>query len=386
MTQNLKRYFIKSFIVLVLIHLAYFLYGYFTFEGIGKIDMYTEFYRFKFYDDVSISHFFVSGFFLLFFLIFLIKNHSKENYKTGNLLKIAGCLLIVSFLTFSFFISYSFGMNAKLKTELSENDLNKDKKLLNVLNPFLYGLTSYSSEKLFNYENILYPKPYPVIKQEDTISGGEYPITETSYYSIDTIKTLTNTFEKTTNKADSILNLLGFDKEELYKRIISKKVINDSTEIIFKSIPVHPEHDQDICIFLQNKSLFKPIKGDSVYKQQYQSAVDRYKLLYQSKKDSLTYEFLKLDTLFRKYKIETSLIPKELTQDIYRFRDNQDEPLSGIRNTFDRKALAEKFSILERLFYEPNYLHPNIIAIYFAVIISIWIVLFLFYLIFNKRK
>ncbi|MCR4031490.1 MULTISPECIES: hypothetical protein [Flavobacterium] len=386
MTQNLKRYFIKSFIVLVLIHLAYFLYGYFTFEGIGKIDIYTEFYRFKFYDDVSISHFFVSGFFLLFFLIFLIKNHSKENYKTGNLLKIAGCLLIVSFLTFSFFISYSFGMNAKLKTELSENDLNKDKKLLNVLNPFLYGFTSYSSEKLFNYENILYPKPYPVIKQEDTISGGEYPITETSYYSIDTIKTLTNTFEKTTNKADSILNLLGFDKEELYKRIISKKVVNDSTEIIFKSIPVHPEHDQDICIFLQNKSLFKPIKGDSVYKQQYQSAVDRYKLLYQSKKDSLTYEFLKLDTLFRKYKIETSLIPKELTQDIYRFRDNQDEPLSGIRNTFDRKALAEKFSILERLFYEPNYLHPNIIAIYFAVIISIWIVLFLFYLIFNKRK
>jgi hypothetical protein len=386
MTQNLKRYFIKSFIVLVLIHLAYFLYGYFTFEGIGKIDIYTEFYRFKFYDDVSISHFFVSGLFLLFFLIFLIKNHSKENYKVGNLLKIAGCLLVVSFLTFSFFISYSFGMNAKLKTELSENDLNKDKKLLNVLNPFLYGFTSYSSEKLFNYENILYPKPYPVIKQEDTISGGEYPITETSYYSIDTIKTLTNTFEKTTNKPDSIFNLLGFDKEELYKRIISKKVINDSTEIIFKSIPVHPEHDQDICIFLQNKSLFKPIKGDSVYKQQYQSAVDRYKLLYQSKKDSLTYEFLKLDTLFRKYKIETSLIPKELTQDVYRFRDNQDEPLSGIRNTFDRKALAEKFSILERLFYEPNYLHPNIMAIYFAVIISIWIVLFLFYLIFNKRK
>ncbi|AWK06627.1 hypothetical protein HYN56_21295 [Flavobacterium crocinum] len=386
MTQNLKRYFLKSLIFLALIHLVYFLYGYFTFEGIANIDTYTEFYRFKFYDDVSISHFFVSGLFLLFFLIFLIKNHSRQSYKGGSLFQIAGCLLVISFLTFSFFISYSFGMNAKLKTELSESDLNKDKRMLNVLNPFLYWFTSYSSEKLFNYENILYPKPYPVIKQEDTIVPGEYPIIETNYYSVDTIKALTNTFDKTTNKTDSILDILGFDKEELYKRIISKKVIKDSTEIIFKSVQVRPEHDDDICIFLQNKSLFKPIKGDSVYKQQYQSAKDRYKLLYQSKKDSLTYEFQKLDTLFRKYKIETTIVPKELTQDIYRFRDNHDDPISGIRNTFDRKALTEKFSVLERLFYEPNYLHPNIIAIYFAVIVSVWILLFLFYLIFNKKK
>ncbi|UWY27583.1 hypothetical protein N4T20_17850 [Flavobacterium sp. TR2] len=386
MTEKLKRYFIKSIIVLALIHLAYFLYGFFTFKGLKNINIYTEFYRFKFYDDVSISHFFVSGLFLLLFLIFLVRNHSRENYKGGNLFKVAICLLLISFLTFSFFVSYSFGMNAKLKSELSENDFNNDKKLLNVLNPFLYGYTSYSSEKLFNYENILYPKPYPVIKQEDTIVTGEYPITETSYYSIDTIKALTSTFDKTTNKADSIFDLLGFDKEELYKRVISKTVAGDSIEIVFKSVSVHPEHDKNICIFLENKSLFKPVKGDSIYGQTFQAAVDRYKLLYNSKKDSLTYTFQRLDTILRKYNIETSLVPKQLTQDVYHYRDHQDEPLNGIRNSFDRKALAEKFTTLDKLFYEPNYLHPNIIGIYFAVIVSVWIVLFLFYLIFNKKK
>ncbi len=386
MTKNLKRYFIKSVIVLALIHLVYFLYGYFTFKGLKNINIYTEFYRFKFYDDVSISHFFVSGLFLLFFLIFLVRNHSRENYKGGNAFKIGVCLFLISFLTFSFFISYSFGMNAKLKTELSENDFNNDKKLLNVLNPFLYGYTSYSSEKLFNYENILYPKPYPVTKEEDTISAGEYPIIENSYYSIDTIKTLADTFDKTIDRADSILNILSFNKEELYKRIISKKVINDSIEIIFKSVPVHPEHDEDICIFLENKSLFSPVQGDSIDKQRYQAAVDRYKLLYNSKKDSLTFTFQKLDTLFRKYNIETNLIPKQLTQDVYHYRDNRDEPLNGIRNNFDRKALAEKFTTLDKLFYEPNYLHPNIIGIYFIVIVSVWIVLFVFYLLFNKKK
>ncbi|WP_244248454.1 hypothetical protein [Flavobacterium foetidum] len=301
-------------------------------------------------------------------------------------MKIGLLLLLVSFLSFSFFISYSFGMNAKMRSELPEKKLNEDKKLLNVLNPFLYGFTSYSSQKLFNYENILYPKPYPVIKQEDTISGGEYPITETSYYSIDTLKILASTFEKNSSKADSILNLLGFDKKELQKRIISKKTIKDSIEIVFKSVPVHPEHDQDICIFLQNKSLFKPVKGDSVAKQQYQSAVERYKLLYKAKKDSLTYAFQKLNTMLKKYNIETDLIPKELTQDVYHYRDNNGEPLNGIRNNFDRKALTEKFAVLERLFYEPKFLHPNIIEIFFAVIISVWLFLFLIYIAFNFKK
>ncbi|MDY0989321.1 hypothetical protein SOM12_17950 [Flavobacterium sp. CFBP9031] len=386
MTKNLKRYFIKSVIILALIHLAYFLYGYFTFKGIKNINTYTEFYRFKFYDDVSISHFFVSGLFLLFFLIFLIRNHSREGYRGGNLFKIAGCLLFISFLTFSFFISYSFGMNAKLKSELSEKDFNNDKKLINVLNPFLYAYTSYSSEKLFNYENILYPKPYPVIKEDDTIVPGEFPIIETNYYSIDTIKALTSTFDKTKSKADSIFDIIGFDKEELHKRVISKRIVGDSTEIIFKSVSVRPEHDEDICIFLENKSLFNPVKGDSVDKQKYKVAVDRYKLLYNAKKDSLTYTFQRLDTLLRKYNIETNLIPKLLTQDVYHYRDNKDEPLNGIRNNFDRKALAEKFKTLNKLFYEPNYLHPNIAAVYFAVIVAVGVLLFLFYLIFNKKR
>ncbi|PBI83729.1 hypothetical protein BSF41_44430 [Flavobacterium sp. ACN2] len=386
MTKNLKRYFIKSVIILALIHFAYFLYGYFTFKGLKNINIYTEFYRFKFYDDISISHFFVSGLFLLFFLFFLIRNHSGEGYRGGNLFKIAGCLLFISFLTFSFFISYSFGMNAKLKSELSEKDFNNDKKLINVLNPFLYAYTSYSSEKLFNYENILYPKPYPVIKEDDTIVPGEFPIIETNYYSIDTIKALTSTFDKTKSKADSIFDIIGFDKEELHKRVISKRIVGDSTEIIFKSVSVHPEHDEDICIFLENKSLFNPVKGDSVDKQKYKVAVDRYKLLYNAKKDSLTYTFQRLDTLLRKYNIETNLIPKLLTQDVYHYRDNKDEPLNGIRNNFDRKALAEKFKTLNKLFYEPNYLHPNIAAIYFAVIVAVGVLLFLFYLIFNKKR
>lgn len=42
-----------------------FLYGYFTFEGIKKIDICSEFQRFKFYDDVFISHFFISGLLLM---------------------------------------------------------------------------------------------------------------------------------------------------------------------------------------------------------------------------------------------------------------------------------------------------------------------------------
>ncbi|GAA6772741.1 hypothetical protein AAGS39_34950 [Flavobacterium sp. CGRL2] len=71
MTKNLKRYFVKSVIVLAIIHLAYFLYGYFTFKGISKINIYTEFYRFKFYDDVSISHFFCERFVFTFLSHFL---------------------------------------------------------------------------------------------------------------------------------------------------------------------------------------------------------------------------------------------------------------------------------------------------------------------------
>ncbi|MEO8534732.1 MAG: hypothetical protein ABI441_13325 [Flavobacterium sp.] len=390
MDKKIKQFLIKSIIVLVIIHLAYFIYGYFKFEGIKNIDIYTEFYRFKFYDGVSISHFFVSGLFLFFFLVFLLRNHSRQGYSAFNLLKIGSLILVVSFLSFSFFISYSFGLNAKLKNELPEAAFNKDKTLLNVLNPFLYNYTSYSSEKLFNPENILYPKPYPVIKALNSVNydanGGEYSIEEYTYFSIDTLKILTSTYQKVNNKADSVFDILGFDKKELTKRILSKKVIKDSTEIIFKGREVNPDYDGDICIFLQNKKLYKPLNGIPVEKQQYESAVKRYKLLYKYKQDSLLYSFQKLDTLLKKYNIETQINPKLLTKDAFHYRDNNREPLNGIRNTYDRKALTEKFNTLEKLFYQPNYLHPSIAMLFFTVILIVWAILFLLYMLWNYKN
>lgn len=388
MDKKLKNFFVKSVVVLLLIHLGYFLYGYFMFEGIGNVDIYTEFYRFKFYDDVSISHFFVSGLFLLFFLIFLLKNHSRQNYSFGKLLKVGAVLLLISFLSFSFFVSYSFGMNAKLKSELSEKDFDKDKTLLNVLNPFLYNYTSYSSEKLFNPLNILYPKPYPVIEVVDsTLISDQNYITESTFYSVDTLKMLTTNLDKVSTVTSSILDHIGFGQKELKERMISKKIIKDSTEIIYKGQEVNPRYDGDICIFLENKSLYKPVNGIPVEKQQYDAAVKRYKLIYKYKQDSLVSNFKKLDTLFKKYRIETYIVPKDLAKDVEYFKDHNNEVLNEIRNNFDRKALEEKFTTLERLFYEPNYLHPSIIAIYFIVIVIMWLIGFLIYILFNfKRK
>ncbi|PIF30043.1 hypothetical protein CLU81_0433 [Flavobacterium sp. 9] len=388
MDKKIKQFFIKSFGVLLLIHLAYFLYGYFKFAGIGDINIYFEFYRFKFYDDVSISHFFISGLFLLFFLIFLIKNHSQPRYPFAKLIQIGFLLLLVSFLSFSFFVSYSFGLNAKLKTELSETNFNKDKDLLNVLNPFLYNYTSYSSEKLFNPVNILYPKPYPVIEVVDsTLISDQYYNTESTYYSIDTLKVLTADFDKVSAATNTILDKIGFDKDEISKRIISKKSIKVSTEIIYKGREVNPKYDEDICIFIENKSLYKPVNGIPIEQQQFDAAVKRYKLIYKYKKDSLQSNFQKLDTLFKKYKVESQIVSNNLVKDVEYYKNHNDEPLNAIRNNFDRKTLAEKFDTLERLFYEPNYLHSSIIAIFFGVIIAVWLILFLIYILFNlKRK
>ena len=204
MDKPLKLFLTKSVVVLCVIHLAYFIYGYYRFAGIKNINIYTEFYRFKFYDDVSISHFFISGVFLLFFLVFLLRNHSEKKYAASGILKIGAVLLIISFLSFTFFISYSLGVNAKLRHELSEGDFNKDKTLLNILNPFLYNYTSYSSEKLFNPENILYPDPYPVIAQKDSMyydpANKDNYYTQTAYYSIDTIKIPSSDDKKLSSK------------------------------------------------------------------------------------------------------------------------------------------------------------------------------------------
>lgn len=388
MDKKLKQYFIKSFVVLLLIHLGYFLYGYFKFEGIGNIDIYTEFYRFKFYDDVSISHFFITGLFLLIFLIFLVKNHAKHNYSFTSLLKIGGLLLLISFLSFSFFVSYSFGLNAKMRSELSESDFNKDKTLLNVLNPFLYRYTSYNSEKLFNPLNILYPKPYPVIEVVDSvmIQNGNY-VTETNFYSIDTIKMLTADLNKVSAATSTLLDSLGFGKKELLQRVIKKNVIKDSTEIIYKGMEVNPYYDPSICKFVENKSLYRPVRAIPLEKQQYSAAVKRYNLIYKYKQDSLLSHFQKLDTLLKKYKIETHIVPKDLTKDVVYFKEHNNEILNTIRNDYDRNALGQKFTTLERLFYEPNYLHPSIIWIFFGVVAGAWMIGFIIYILFNyKRK
>ncbi|PWN61565.1 SH2 domain-containing protein [Chryseobacterium viscerum] len=390
MDRKLKLFLIKSFAVLAVIHLAYFIYGYVKFEGVQKIDIYTEFYRFKFYDDVSISHFFISGLFLFFFVIILLRNHSKKRDELSKILRIGIILLLVSFFSLTFFISYSFGLNAKLRTELPEKNLNKDKTLLNVLQPFLYNYTSYSSEKLFNPENILYPKPYPVIEVRDTIyydpGNKDYYSTESSYYSIDTLRMLSTNHEKLNNKTKMVLDFLGLDAKELEKRIISKKEIGDSTEIIFKGTEVHPQYDEKMCIFLENKSLFSPLHKIPEPQQQYQNAVKRYNLLYKYNQDSLLYSFQRLNVLLKKYNIETHIVPKELTKDVFYYRDRQREPLNEIRNTYERNNLKEKFATLDRLFYQPNYLHPSIMGIFISTIIGVWFVLFLLYLIWNLRR
>ncbi|PWN70107.1 hypothetical protein C1631_008930 [Chryseobacterium phosphatilyticum] len=391
MDKKLKLFLIKSFAVLAAIHLAYFIYGYIKFKGLKDINIYTEFYRFKFYDDVSISHFFVSGFFLFFFVIFLLRNHSGNKNGFSKKLGMGLILLLVSFLSLTFFVSYSLGFNAKLRTELPEKDLNKDKMLLNVLQPFLYNYTSYSSEKLFNPKNILYPKPYPVIELRDTVyydlgNTKEYSSTESRYYSIDTLTMLSTDHKKINNKARSVLDILGLDDGELEKRIISKKEIGDSTEIIFQGIEVHPEYDEKMCIFLENKLLFFPLHKVPERQQQYENAVKRYNLLYSYSQDSLLYSFQKLDILFKKYNIETQIVPKDLTQDVFYYRDHRQEPLNAIRNTHERNSLKEKFATLDRLFYKPNYFHPSIREIFLIAVIGVWLIVFLLYLIWNLRS
>lgn len=387
MDRKLKRFLIKSFAVLAVIHLAYFIYGYVKFGGLREIYDNTEFYRFKYYDDVSISHVFVSGLFLFFFVIFLLRNHSKKINGLSKNLGIGLILLLVSFLSLTFFISYSFGFNAKLRTVLPEKDLNKDKTFLNVLQPFLYNYTSYSSESLFNPENVLYPKPYPVIEQIDTLyydsDNKENYTTESNYYSIDTLTMLSADQNKLNNKVESALYSLGLDAKELEKRIISKKKIGDSTQIVFKGVGVNPEYDDKMCIFLENKFLFFPLHDIPEQQQQYQNAVKRYNLLYKYSQDSLLTSFQKLDVLFKKYGIETQIVPKELTKDVFYYRDHRNEPLNAIRNTYERGQLKEKFVTLDRLFYKPNYLHPSIMEIFFSAVIGVWVVLFLLYLIWN---
>lgn len=74
-------------------------------------------------------------------------------------------------------------------------------------------------------------------------------------------------------------------------------------------------------------------------------------MLYKLKQDPLTKQFQKLDTLFKKYNIETLIKPKTLTADVFMYAKNQERRLEGIENYFERKALNEKFLTLDRYFY-----------------------------------
>jgi hypothetical protein len=109
-----------------------------------------------------------------------------------------------------------------MRKELPEKDFNKDKTLLNVLNPFLYNYTSYSSDKLFNPENILYPKPYPVIAEKDSIfydstDKDNFSI-ETTYYSIDTLKIPSSANKEIGSKLMAGMDFLGLDPKEFKKK------------------------------------------------------------------------------------------------------------------------------------------------------------------------
>lgn len=299
---------------------------------------------------------------------------------------------MISLFSLTFFISYSLGGNAKIRTELPEKAFNEDKTLLNVLQPFLYSYTSYSSEKLFNPENVLFPKPYPVIAQRDTVyydpGNRDYYSTQTTYYSIDTLKMLRGDFKNLSRKSRSLLTLAGIDENELKKRVISRKETGDSTQVLYKGIEVHPDYDGDICIFLENKNLFMPIHNIPEPHQQYRNAVTRYNLLYKYPQDSLLHSFRKLNGLLSKYHIENHIVPEELTRDVFYYRDYRQEPLNAIRNNFERNALKVRWAMLERLLYHPNYLHPSIRPIFIGVVLGVWIALFGLFLIciFIRKK
>ncbi len=380
MDPRLKRIFLRSTAILLILHLGYFIYGYLTFRSIVHYDIYTEFYRFKFYDDVSISHFFVTSIFLFVLVIVLIRWRPSVSFKTWrNQLFSALWLMLIALFSVSFFISYSLGCNAKMRTELPEKTFTKDKQLINLLQPFLYYYPVYSSENIFKPEHILYPKPYPVVMERDTIfynpqNKSDYS-TEKKYYSIDTIMLKDTTLKTIDSKTKSILYTLGLDEDSLQKRIISKKNLGDSIQVIYKGIQAYPDHDEAISIFLEDKNLYLPIKSIDKKTQQYSNAVKRYQLLNQYPKDSLIQAFEKLNTIFKKYKIESEIKPADLAQDVFYFRDHRDELFNEIRNNHDRAALKEEFSVLERLFYQPNFLHSNIRGIFFSVWIGVWLFL-----------
>ncbi|WP_222621939.1 hypothetical protein [Pedobacter fastidiosus] len=181
---------------------------------------------------------------------------------------------------------------------------------------------------------------------------------------------LTSRYEKLKTETNSACKLLGSDEKELQKRIILKTNRKDSTVIIFKGSEINPQYDDEICIFLENNRLISPLNDQTVAEQQRQNAIERYELFNKLNKDSLLQSFKKLDTLLKKYYIESSINPVALTQDVFYFRDKNHEQLNVIRNNLDRNALFEKINNLNRLSYQPEYFHSSIREIFFIVLFS----------------
>ncbi|NRS87177.1 hypothetical protein HNQ02_000077 [Flavobacterium sp. 7E] len=283
-----------------------------------------------------------------------------------------------------------------MKTELSEDDFNKDKEILNVLNPFLYEDSEYiedddyaddSNTGLFNVTNILYPKPYPVIKKNEIVLNYDQNyISETTYYSIDTLKVLTVDFKNTTGKIASILKKFNFDTRELYNRIIDKKIIGDSIEILYRGSTVRPEYDDQICIFLKNKSLLLPVHNKPNEEQRFEAAKKRYNLIYKYPKDSLISNFNKLVVVLKKYNIHNQVDPENITKGILYYKKNNHDRIELSNNDIDRVALIEKLKVLEKLSYELNYLDQSIIKLFFSIVFSVSFILSISCLLFNERR
>jgi hypothetical protein len=89
---------------------------------------------------------------------------------------------------------------------------------------------------------------------------------------------------------------------------------------------------------------------------------------------------------FKKINIETQIVPKDLTKDVFYYRDHQQEPLNGIRNTYERNDLKDKFATLDRCF--TSRIIFILLSWKFSLqwSLSVWFILFLLYLIWNFRN
>ncbi|VXB92592.1 conserved hypothetical protein [Flavobacterium sp. 9AF] len=197
-------------------------------------------------------------------------------------------------------------------------------------------------------------------------------------------------FEKLDHVILDKLNLVGIDKKEWLDNIISKEEYNDSIKIIYSGMSVNPSADDSICVFIKNRELYKPIKDELIFSQQIKLAKERYNLLYKYKKDSLHNKFNQLNDLFIKYRIESSIEPKKILNDIFYYRDNDDYYLNSLRNNFDREKLKERIDGIDKLYYSFVFLNDSLSFFFYFVVFSFWIFLsslfLVFYFIRNRKN